>query len=286
MKIVTLTKYSLTVIISLAMALGVLSSVYAAEESGSVGLEGKISAPPPSRAATITFPRNGQVISEIPIDVSGLCPGDVTVRIYKNKVFAGAAQCVNGSYSVKIDLFAGKNELIARVFDNLDQSGPDSNKVTVTFPVRGGSVGSQISLASAFAKRGTDPGESLGWPLTVSGGNGPYAISADWGDGKEPDVLTQEFPGNFNIEHVYDSPGIYSVIVRAVDTDDNVAFLQVIGVSNGDVGQAAGEASGGGQALTKILWQPALVFIPLLLSTFWLGKKHELHVLRKRLEKP
>lgn len=285
MKIVTLTKYSLVIIISLVMALGVLSSVYAAEESGSVGIEGKISSPPPSRAATITFPRNGQVISEIPIDVIGLCPGDVTVRIYKNKVFAGAAQCINGSYSVKIDLFAGKNELIARVFDDLNQSGPDSNKVTVTFPVKGGTVGSQISLSSAFAKRGTDPGESLGWPLIVSGGDGPYAISADWGDGKEPDVLTQEFPGDFNIEHVYDNAGIYSVIVRAVDTDDNVAFLQVIGVSNGDVGQAAGEASGGGQSYTKILWQPALVFIPLLLSTFWLGKKHELHVLRKRLEK-
>ncbi len=285
MKIIPLARYSLVIIISLLVALGVISSVYAAEESGSVGLEGKISAPPPSKAATITFPRNGQTITELPVEVTGLCPGEVTVRIYKNNVFAGSAPCQNGSYAIKIDLFAGKNELIARVYDDLDQRGPDSNKVTVTFPVGKSSARDRITLTSAFARRGTDPGEDLTWPLIVSGGNGPYAITADWGDGKESDVLSQAAPGNFNIQHIYDSPGIYSVVVKAVDTNDDVAFLQVVGVSNGNVpeGGAAGD-SGGGQTFTKILWQPALITIPLLASAFWLGRKHELYVLRKRLE--
>jgi hypothetical protein len=284
MKTISITKSFLIIITALTIVLVGMTHVRAAEESGSVGIEGKISAPPPTRAATITFPRNGQVITEAPITVTGLCPDDVTVRIYKNNVFAGAAQCEGGNYSVKIDLFAGKNELVARVYDDLNQKGPDSNKVTVTFPVEGTSAGDKISLSSAFAKRGSDPGESLAWPVIISGGKGPYAITADWGDGKEPDVLTQEFPGDFNIEHIYDNSGIYTVIVRAADVNDKVAFLQLVGVSNGDVAPAAGEASGG-QASTKILWQPALAFIPLLLSTFWLGKKHELSVLRKRLEK-
>lgn len=286
MKIVSLTKYSLIIITSLFMALAVITSVYAAEESGSVGLEGKISAPPPTRPATITFPRNGQTITDLPVTVTGLCPDDVTVRIYKNNVFAGSAPCINGSYSIDIDLFAGRNELVARVYDDLNQRGPDSNKVTVTFPIEGSSAGDRISLTSSFARRGTNPGEDLSWPLTLSGGEGPYAITADWGDGKEQDVLSQAVPGNFNINHVYDTPGIYTVVVRAVDTNDEVAFLQVVGVSNGDVvqGDAAGGA-GDGQSITKILWQPALISIPLLLSAFWLGKKHELHVLRKRLER-
>lgn len=286
MKIVSLTKYSLIIITSLFMALAVITSVYAAEESGSVGLEGKISAPPPTRPATITFPRNGQTITDLPVTVTGLCPDDVTVRIYKNNVFAGSAPCINGSYSIDIDLFAGRNELVARVYDDLNQRGPDSNKVTVTFPIQGSSAGDRISLTSSFARRGTNPGEDLSWPLTLSGGEGPYAITADWGDGKEQDVLSQAVPGNFNINHVYDTPGIYTVVVRAVDTNDEVAFLQVVGVSNGDVAQ--GDAAGGagdGQSITKILWQPALISIPLLLSAFWLGKKHELHVLRKRLER-
>lgn len=284
-KIISLTRYSLIIIMAFIMAFGVISSVYAAEESGSVGLEGKISAPPPNKAATITFPGNGQTITELPVEVTGLCPGDVTVRIYKNDVFAGSAQCKNGSYAIKIDLFAGKNELVARVYDDLNQRGPDSNKVTVTFPVGKSSARDRITLTSAFARRGTDPGEDLTWPLAVSGGKGPYAVTADWGDGKENDVLSQAIPGNFNIQHIYDSPGIYSVVVKAVDTNNEVAFLQVVGVSNGDV--AAGEAAAGesgGRTFTKILWQPALITIPLLASAFWLGRKHELYVLRKRLE--
>ena len=285
MKLASATEYFMIMGFSLLIMFSVVSSVYAAEESGSVGLEGKVSAPPPSRAATITFPRNGQTITETPVEVTGLCPADVTVRIYKNNVFAGAAQCENGSYSVRIDLFAGKNELVARVYDDLNQRGPDSNKVTVTLPIEGSSAQDKILLTSAFAKRGTDPGDDLTWPMTLSGGKGPYAITANWGDGKEADVLSQATAGNFNIEHVYDSPGVYTVIVKAVDVNDKVAFLQVVGVSNGNTAQGqAGDDSSGGQAFTKILWQPALVVIPLLISAFWLGRKHELHVLRKRLE--
>lgn len=285
MKIISLIQYPLIIIISLTVALGVISSVYAAEESGSVGLEGKISAPPPSQAATITFPRNGQTITELPVEVTGLCPDDVTVRIYKNDVFAGSAPCINGSYSVSIDLFAGRNELVARVYDDLNQRGPDSNRVVVTFPVEDSSAGDRVSLTSPFARRGTNPGEGLTWPLTLSGGDGPYAVTADWGDSKEADVLSQGTPGNFNIEHVYDTPGIYTVVIKAIDVNDEVAFLQVVGVSNGNVGQGGqADDSGLGRTFTKILWEPALIVVPLLLSSFWLGKKHELHVLRKRLE--
>ncbi len=286
MKIATLTKYPLIIILSLIMAFGAISSVYAAEESGSVGLEGKVSAPPPSQAATITFPRDGQTITELPVEVTGLCPDDVTVRIYKNNVFSGAAQCENGSYSVRIDLFAGRNELVARVYDDLNQRGPDSNRVVITFPVESSSAGDRVSLTSPFARRGTNPGEDLTWPLTLSGGDGPYAVTADWGDGGEADVLSQQTAGNFSVAHVYDTPGIYTVVIKAIDANDEVAFLQVVGVSNGDVGQGgqAADDSGLAQTFTKILWQPALVAIPLLITSFWLGRKHELHVLRKRLE--
>ncbi len=60
--------------------------------------------------------------------MSGICPGDLLVKIFKNNVFAGSVQCKNGSYSIVIDLFSGQNELVARVYDALDQPGPDSNK--------------------------------------------------------------------------------------------------------------------------------------------------------------
>lgn len=283
-KTTSIAKYSLIIVAALVFILAGTDTVRSAEESGSVGIEGKISAPPPTQAATITFPGNGQTLNNNPITVTGLCPDNVTVRIYKNNVFAGAAQCVNGSYSIEIDLFPGRNELVARVFDDLDQAGPDSNKVVVVFSVGSSSAGDLVSLSSAFAKRGSNPGQTLNWPLVVTGGDGPYAITVDWGDGKEPDILTQESPGDFNVGHIYENPGIYTVVVRAADRNKNVAFLQVIGVSNGEVSQEAGAGTNSTEH-TKILWQPALAIIPLLLVAFWLGKKHQIHDLRKRLEK-
>lgn len=261
----------------------------AAEESGSVGIEGKISAPPPTQAATISFPKDGTTNTEGTITISGLCPNGLIVKIYKNNVFAGAVQCNNGSFTIQIDLFSGRNEIVARVFDDLDQQGPDSNIVVVNFPVNSETFANRISLSSTFAKKGANPGEQLIWPIILSGGTGPYAITVNWGDGKTPDVLSQEFPGTFNINHVYDSPGIYTIIIRAADKNGNIALLQLIGVGNGEVSPvgSAGENNGaGGQMRTKILWQPAVVLIPLVGAAFWLGSKHQIYSLRKRLEKP
>lgn len=264
--------------------------VQAAQESGSVGLEGKISSPPPTTPATISFPRDGAVITDLPVTVTGICPNGLLVKLFKNNVFAGSGQCNNGSFSIQIDLFSGRNELVARVYDELDQAGPDSNIVTVTFPFTGFSTGSRISLTSSFAKKGANPGQKLVWPITLTGGTGPYAITVDWGDGKTPDIISQAFPGTFNIEHIYDAPGVYNVVVRATDKDNNVAFLQLVGVANGPLNQSnSGGQSGSGagqdtKQTVKILWQPAAISIPLIFSTFWLGRKYELFSLRRRLE--
>ncbi len=264
----------------------------AATDQGSIGLEGRISSPPPTQGATITVPRDGSTITTLPTTVSGLCPNGLLVKIYKNNVFAGSTQCNNGSFSIQIDLFSGRNELVARVYDDLDQAGPDSNTVVVTFPVGTGSIINRVSLTSAFAKRGANPGQTLTWPITLAGGNGPYAITVDWGDGKTADIISQAFPGTFNISHIYDNPGIYNIVIRATDKDGNLAFLQLVGVANGPTGQnnASGgsgdnkDGSGDAKVQTKVLWQPAAIAFPLIFASFWLGKRYELFVLRKRLE--
>ncbi|MGI9027452.1 MAG: PKD domain-containing protein [Candidatus Saccharimonadales bacterium] len=267
------------------------AKTFAAEETGSVGLEGRINAAPPTTGATISFPRDGAVITELPTKVTGICPTGLLVKIFKNNVFAGSVMCVNGSFSIPIDLFSGRNELVARVYDDLDQAGPDSNIVVVTLPFTGAFIPNRISLTSAFAKRGANPGQTLTWPITLTGGVGPYAITVDWGDGKTADIISQASPGNFNITHIYDSAGVFNIIIRATDKDGNIAFLQLVGVSNGSVGQGGtGSASGDGGGSnatvvqTKVLWQPAAITLPLLISSFWLGKRYELFVLRKRLE--
>ena len=57
-------KYWAIAISSLALLLACVVSTpaFAAEETGSVGLEGRINSAPPTTGATITFPRDGAVI--------------------------------------------------------------------------------------------------------------------------------------------------------------------------------------------------------------------------------
>ncbi len=265
--------------------------VFAAEQSGSVGLEGKISSPPPTTPASISFPRDGTSTTETITTVTGICPNNTLVKLFKNNVFAGSSQCSNGSFSIKIDLFTGMNELVARVYDDLDQAGPDSAVVRVTVPVNGINIGAKIALTSSFAKKGANPGQKLTWPITLTGGDGPYAMTIDWGDGKQDDLKSIQFAGTINIEHTYQNSGVYNVVIRAVDKNGSVAFLQLVAVANGPVSQSAADAKNSAdqknektQEKTKILWQPAAIAIPLIASTFYLGRKYELKVLRKRLE--
>lgn len=277
--------------ISVALSLANVTPVHAAQEQGSVGLTGQISAPPPGAGATISVPGNGQTFNAIPITVSGLCPGDLLIKLFKNNIFAGSTQCKNGSFSLQIDLFNGQNDLVARVYDALDQAGPDSNTVTVNFASPNPITGSQISLTTSYAKRGANPGQALTWPIILSGGTGPYAISVDWGDGKTLDLISQQFPGTINLEHVYDSAGVYNIIIKASDKNGSVAFLQLVGVANGPLSQEqqAGSADADGSSTqtpaAKVVWWPAAILLPFLLSTFWLGKKYELKVLRRKIEK-
>jgi hypothetical protein len=259
-------------------------------QSGSVGLEGTISSPPPSRAATITNPTSGRSFSELPITVNGLCPEGTLVKLFSNNIFVGSTSCTNASFTLQIDLFNGQNDLIARVYDDLDQAGPDSNTVTVTFSdPQIAAAGSRVSLTSNFARMGANPGQTLVWPVILSGGTGPYAISVDWGDGKPLSLKSTQFAGNLSLDHVYDRAGVYRVIIKATDANGSTAYLQVVGIANGAV-TSGGTAGGKGKenvitiTKTQILLWPSMVAIPLILLTFWIGRRYELLSIRKRIE--
>lgn len=281
----------LAVLIALSQAAAATAQVTPPEnpQSGSVGLEGTISSPPPSRPATITNPGTGRSFSSLPVTVSGLCPEGNLVKLFSNNIFVGSTECKSGSFSLEVDLFNGTNDLIARVYDNLDQAGPDSNTVTVTFAdAQLGNFGNRVSLTSNFARRGANPGQSLLWPVILSGGSGPYALSVDWGDGKPLTLKSIPFAGSIDLDHVYDKAGVYRIIVKATDATGSTAYLQLVGVGNGTV--AAGGASGTTKenvvtiTKTQILLWPSIVAIPLILLTFWIGRRYELLSIRKRIE--
>ena len=262
-------------------------------QSTSFGLEGRISSPAPTQPATIGTPSNGQVFTSTPITVAGLCKSGLLVKVFSNNVFVGATMCVSGSYSVKIDLFSGQNDLVVRVYDSLDQSGPDSNSVTVRFDdAKYAQIGSRVNLSSIYARRGANPGVQLDWPIILSGGTGPFALTVDWGDGSDASLLSQEFGGPVTIHHIYAAAGVYQVVVKATDKNGSTAFLQLVGIGNGEAKtQIAGNGAGnvsisqGDNGFLQRYW-PWLcaVILALMITAFWLGSRHELYVVRRRIE--
>jgi hypothetical protein len=256
-------------------------------QSGSTGVEGTVQGAPPSQAPTIATPSNGSSVSSIPITVSGLCVSGLLVKVFANNIFVGSVVCTNGSYSLQVDLFSGLNNLIVRQYDALGQQSPDSNSVSVTFnDAQFSQFGSRVTLTSQYAEKGADPGQTLTWPVSLSGGTGPYAMSTDWGDGTTTTLQSVSYPGVINLAHVYTDAGTYNVVVKATDANGTTAFLQVVGVANGE---ATNNSSGNGSSTTitknKILWEPAAIALPLILIAFWLGRRFELSALRKRIER-
>lgn len=264
-------------------------SVWAANPgpgSGSIGLQGTISTAAPTQGATIAVPGNGAVFTAIPITVSGLCPSGLLVKVFSNNIFVGSTVCSNGSYSLQVDLFSGQNDLVATVYDALDQAGPNSNTVTVTFnDAQFLQFGTQITLSSAYAERGAPPGSELDWPILLNGGTGPYAISVDWGDGSSSELLSVSNPGTITLKHVYQAAGIYTIIVKATDKNGETAFLQLVGQATGAI--QSNTKKGSNIVVQKdVLWWPAVAMLPLIFAAFWIGHRHGLYIVRKNFDKP
>jgi hypothetical protein len=289
------TNHSLKLLSGLFVSILLLNALFLAPiaematRAGSVGVEAVVPSNAPTTPATITTPSNGQTFTENTITVSGLCQGSLIVKIFKNGVFAGAVECRSGSYSLVVDLLDGRNELIARVYDNLDQPGPDSNMVAVNFNASSENLGNRVTLSSLFAKRGANPGEQLNWPLILEGGQGPYALSIDWGDGSEPQLLSRPSAGTFDVSHQYSRPGVYNLVIKATDVNNSVAFLQLVAVANGKlVDNQAGTLSevdrqDFGFNIT-MLWIPILALLLISVIAFWLGKRHAISKLRHKID--
>jgi len=258
---------------------------------GSYGLEATKTKAPPTQGATITTPGSGGSFSTSPITVSGICPSGLLVQVYNNNVMVGAVMCENGSFSLQVSLFPGTNELKAAVFDEVDQTGPESNTVTVNFTDTSfKAFGEGMTLTSSYGRRSSGVNTVLAWPLQLSGGTGPYAFSIDWGDTSEPELKSQAFAGVIDINHVYKRAGIYKVNVRVTDANGVSAFLQVIAVSSGKVdgtsAQTGDDANENGAKQTQqILWVPTAASLLLLLPTFWLGRMSQLTSIRNKMLK-
>jgi hypothetical protein len=276
----------LPLLISVSVLILLPQSTFADQQSGSIGIQGLIPSTPPTRGATIAVPGNGVVFTNIPITVSGLCPTGLLVKLFSNNVFVGSTVCQNGSYSLQVDLFSGQNVLVARVYDSLDQPGPDSNNVTVTYEsAQFIQFGTQLTLSSVYAEKGAPPGDELDWPILINGGTAPYAVSVDWGDGTASNLLSLSGAGTFTIKHTYKTSGLYKVIVKATDKNGEEAFLQLVGQATGSTQSNINKNSGNTVIIEKtVLWWPLLLMVPLIVAAFFIGGRYALDKERKQIE--
>lgn len=258
--------------------------------AGSVGLTGTMPGKPPTTAATITQPTDGQHFNGSPITVAGTCPENTLVEIFKNKIFAGSIPCdKNGKFSLKIDLLFGKNKLTAIVYDALNQAGPSSAPVTVFYdvlPPQGAPSsflnfsGAQLLLDTDAIYRGTFPGQGLNVPISVIGGTPPFAINVDWGDSTNK-VIPRGNNSVFNASHVYKKPGIFKITLQGSDSKGLVAYLQVAVIVNGQPAVVANtENTKPPSSSLWILWIILAVAATAVIS-FWLGEQREKRLLKR-----
>jgi len=283
-----------------------------------IKVTGRIPGPAVTEPATITDPVSNQRFKDIPITVSGTCPANAAyVEIFSNDVMKGAAICdVDSKYSLSIDLFEGRNDLVAHVFNITDDEGPPSDTVTVFYdaprpppqppPSQGGAGGppptpgsnhppvqpvQQLILKTAFLYKGYFVGDELQWPLEISGGTAPYALSVDWGDGTD-DVISRGKAGKLDISHIYAQAGGYQgsyiVKVKATDSSGSKAYIQFFVVVKEKGGNAGGTifskrppALGSSLHWLLVAW-PAYLLIVMMAVSYLLGERQELLILKKK----
>jgi len=283
-------------ILLLVVGLSLIAYTAAAQspgpEAGSIGLTGIVPGKAPTVAAVIGSPKDGQRFTTSPVTFSGTCPQDTIVELFKNDIFAGSGPCSDvGSFSIEIDLLFGENKIIARVYDALNQAGPDSNIITGFYdvlPAQSGIVtpldfgGTQLLLNTDAVFRGSFPGQELSIPIDVLGGTPPYAINIQWGDSNNK-VVPRSNNTTFRTGHTYQKPGVYQISIQATDAAGRVAFITVASIVNGQTStETTGETlpvSTTNQLL--VLW-PLYTGIIAVVASFWLGEVREKHMLRKR----
>ena len=135
-----------------------------------------------------------------------------TIAWLPNDVRAAAVdepgQLVSGTYTYPDD---GLHEVVVTVRDAYEGEGSDSLHVTVT---------NVAPVVDAGGDTTTDP---LGW-LRQSGSFGDpgadvWTVTANWGDGSEPQVVPHGADKSFSLEHQYAVSDDYTVVVTVSDGD-------------------------------------------------------------------
>ncbi|CAN5413497.1 hypothetical protein BH10PAT4_BH10PAT4_1050 [soil metagenome] len=221
--------------------------------SGNVQVGLVVNGPPPTVGSTITSPINGfNIVNINPTPISGSCAADTFVVIYNDGSLSSSTICQpNGTFSVNVQLHEGTNVLSAKNFDNLNQPGPTTPTVTVTFssvqsvadvpqpvlpenpviipgvtegisecadytPPANLPVGGQPRVAVVCVPRSIEKNAEHRIGVLVWGGTPPYAVNVAWGSGQST-LVSLDAPGYKTFKVSYASSGIYNINIQVTD---------------------------------------------------------------------
>jgi len=124
-------------------------------------------------------------------------------------------------------------------------------------------------------------GQPFTWDLTIDGGQPPYSITVDWGDGASGHSVQPDH-STFAISHAYKTPKNYAVTITAVDASGSIARFQVVAVvnvlaANAGTFTASNTVSSVVAKIRERLWiiWPTYIVVVLMVIGYWLGEREE-----------
>lgn len=266
----TLTKIGIASLLAGAFSLSGSMHVSALTDSGTTNVQGLVAGPPPSTPPTIENIPQKTTFSTKSIHLKGSCIADLIVKIYRNNIFAGSTLCqADGTYSLWIDLFVGKNVILSRQFDIAGQASPDSAPLIVFYAPKTPSPSlpdtpdddekdpNDTPQGSPLPTPPNDPNtppqtaqfqllikydytlqaifahQAFHLPVSFTGGAAPYAVSINWGDGTN-DVFSRGTAAPFTVDHVYQKAGYYTASVTVSDKRGEKASVQFVLLVSGE----------------------------------------------------
>jgi hypothetical protein len=115
----------------------------------------------PTKAATILQPISQIHFTSGPINVTGGCPNNSYVKLYRNDIFSGVAICKNNAYQIITDLSLGSNILVARVYNFQNLEGPVSTQTIVYFDQQAVAPRASTTTLQLLAIEGTVPNPNV-----------------------------------------------------------------------------------------------------------------------------
>ena len=92
-----------------------------------------VPAPLPTVPATIVAPAASQHLTTSLALVQGTCPAQSYVKVMRNGLLGGVAQCAANAYQVQTSLTSGANQLSVQVYSLTDSPGPAGTSLTVYY---------------------------------------------------------------------------------------------------------------------------------------------------------